>query len=42
MAKVGNVPEKGEIIDLDDGIIVEIMESTPRTIKQMKITYLAR
>jgi len=42
MAKVGNVPEKGEIIDLDDGIIVEIIESTPRTIKQMKVTYPVR
>lgn len=42
MAKVGNVPEKGEIIDLDDGVVVEIIESTPRTIKQMKITYLVR
>jgi CBS domain containing-hemolysin-like protein len=42
MAKVGNVPEKGEVIDLDDGIIVEIIESTPRTIKQMKVTYPAR
>lgn len=39
MAKVGSVPEKGEVIDLDDGVIVEIIESTPRTIKQMKITY---
>ncbi|MEM6338729.1 MAG: hemolysin family protein [Pseudomonadota bacterium] len=42
MAKVGNVPEKGDVIDLDDGVIVEIIESTPRTIKQMKITYIAR
>ena len=42
MAKVGNVPEKGDLIDLDDGVIVEIVESTPRTIKQMKITYIAR
>ncbi|CAN0602244.1 unnamed protein product [Ectocarpus sp. 12 AP-2014] len=41
MAKVGSVPEKGEVIDLDDGVIVEIIESTPRTIKQMKITYTA-
>jgi len=42
MAKVGHVPEKGESIDLDDGIIVEIIESTPRTIKQMKVTYPVR
>ena len=41
MAKVGSVPEKGEVIDLDSGVIVEIIESTPRTIKQMKITYTA-
>ena len=31
-----------DVIDLDDGVIVEIIESTPRTIKQMKITYIAR
>jgi len=42
MAKVGSVPEKGSIIDLDNGVIVEIIESTPRTIKQMKITYIAK
>lgn len=42
MAKVGSVPEKGDVIDLDDGVIVEIIESTPRTIKQMKITYIVR
>lgn len=42
MAKVGSVPEKGDIIDLDNGVIVEIIESTPRTIKQMKITYVVR
>jgi CBS domain containing-hemolysin-like protein len=42
MAKVGNVPEKGDVIDLDDGVIIEIIESTPRTIKQIKITYIVR
>jgi magnesium and cobalt transporter len=42
MAKAGNVPEKGEIIDVDDGVVIEIIESTSRTIKQMKITYLVQ
>lgn len=42
MAKVGSVPEKGDVIDLENGVIVEIIESTPRTIKQMKITYAVR
>jgi CBS domain containing-hemolysin-like protein len=42
MAKAGNVPEKGEIIDVDDGVVIEIIESTARTIKQMKITYLVQ
>lgn len=42
MAKVGSVPEKGDIIDLDNGVTVEIIESTPRTIKQMKITYTTK
>jgi magnesium and cobalt transporter len=39
MAKAGNVPEKGAIINLENGIVAEIIESTPRTIRQIKITY---
>lgn len=42
MAKVGSVPEKGDIIDLDNSVTIEIIESTPRTIKQMKITYTTK
>lgn len=41
MAKFGSVPKKGKIIKLDENITVEIMESTARTIKQMKLIYSA-
>ena len=41
MAKSGNVPEKGEVINITHNVIAEILESTPRTIKQIKITYTA-
>jgi len=37
LAKVGNVPEKGQVISITDEVTVEIMDSTPRTIKQLKI-----
>lgn len=39
MSMTGNVPEKGEIVIVDEEIIAEIIESTARTIKQIKITY---
>jgi len=39
MAKSGSVPEKGEIINITNNVVAEILESTPRTIKQIKITY---
>lgn len=39
MAISGCVPEKGEIIVVSEGIVAEIIEATPRTIKQIKITY---
>ena len=42
MAKVGSVPKKDDVIDLDDGVIVEIIESTRRTIKKIKITYIVQ
>ena len=37
LAKVGNVPEKGQVIRITNEVTVEIMDSTPRTIKQVKI-----
>jgi len=40
MAKSGSVPEKGEVINITDDVIAEILEATPRTIKQIKITYI--
>lgn len=42
MARSGSVPDKGAIIHITDDIIVEILEATPRTIKQIKITYPAK
>ncbi|MBN8511574.1 MAG: HlyC/CorC family transporter [Rickettsiales bacterium] len=35
----GCVPEKGEIVVLNNDLVIEVIESTPRTIKQLKITY---
>jgi magnesium and cobalt transporter len=42
MVKSGSVPEKGEVIHITEDIIAEILEATPRTIKQIKITYTAK
>jgi len=39
MAISGSVPEKGEIIIINSDVVAEILEATPRTIKQIKITY---
>jgi len=39
MAISGCVPEKGEIIIINEDVVAEIIEATPRTIKQIKITY---
>ena len=39
MSISGCVPSKGVIVDLGNNILVEILESTKRTIKQVKITY---
>ena len=42
LAKSGNIPAKGEIIEIADGIAVEVLDSTPRTIKQLKIMFNAK
>lgn len=39
MAKSGSVLDKGEKIHITDDILIEILEATPRAIKQVKITY---
>lgn len=39
LAKVGNVPEKGRIINITDEVTVEIIDSSPRAIKQVKIVW---
>ena len=41
MAIAGMVPHKGAKINLSDEIVAEILESTPRKIKHVKITYPA-
>ncbi len=37
LAKVGTVPDKGEIITITQEVTIEIIDSTPRTIKQLKV-----
>jgi magnesium and cobalt transporter len=37
LAKVGSVPDKGEIVVITEEVTIEIIDSTPRTIKQLKI-----
>ncbi len=39
LAKLGKIPAKGEVIKINNKITVEIVTSTPRNIKQLKITY---
>ncbi|NRB10048.1 MAG: HlyC/CorC family transporter [Rickettsiaceae bacterium] len=39
MAKTGEVPIKGQVIEISDKLTVEILDSTPRTIKQIKIKH---
>lgn len=39
MAKSGSVLEKGEKFHINDDVLVEILEATPRAIKQVRITY---
>jgi len=39
LAKAGTVPEKGDVIHITEEVTVEIIDSTPRTIKQLKIIY---
>ena len=38
LAKAGTVPEKGDVIIITEEVTVEIIDSTPRTIKQLRIT----
>lgn len=42
LAKSGSIPTRGEIIEITDDITVEILDSTPRTIKQLKIIFNAK
>lgn len=42
LSKSGNIPAKGDIVEIDDGVVVEILDSTTRTIKQLKITSYAK
>ena len=42
LAKVGTVPEKGDVITITEEVTIEIIDSTPRTIKQLKIIYIEK
>ncbi len=37
LAKIRTVPEKGEVIAITEEVTVEILDSTPRAIKQLKV-----
>jgi len=37
LAKIGTVPEKGEVIAITEKVTIEILDSTPRAIKQLKV-----
>ena len=37
LAKIGTVPDKGEVIVITEEVTVEILDSTPRAIKQLKV-----
>lgn len=39
MAKSGSVLEKGEKFHITDDVLAEVLEATPRAIKQVRITY---
>ncbi len=39
MSKSGSVPEVGTVIVIKDDISIEVLESTARTLKQLKVTY---
>ena len=39
IAKSGHIPSKGDIININDKISIEVIDSTPRTIKQLKVIF---
>jgi magnesium and cobalt transporter len=39
MMRCGHVPKRGEIINLSENITAEVLDSNPRTLKKLKITY---
>lgn len=38
LAKVGSVPSPGTVISISDGVEVEVIEASPRNLKQVKLT----
>lgn len=40
MMRSGHVPKRGDLINLADNIVAEVLDSNPRTIKKLKITYI--
>ena len=41
LIRSGHIPKKGDIVDISENIKVEVMESTPRGLKKIKITILS-
>ena len=39
MMRSGDVPKRGDIINIADNITAEVLESNPRTLKKLKISY---
>ncbi len=39
IAKLGNIPSQGDVINIDDDISIEVIDATPRSIKQLKIIF---
>lgn len=42
MAKTGSVPIKGSVVEIDETMAIEIIDSTSRRIKKVKITHLVQ
>lgn len=42
LSKSGNIPSRGDVIEIAEDIAVEILDSTPRAIKQLKIIFNAK
>lgn len=39
IARSGNIPSKGDVININEQITIEVIDATPRSIKQLKIIF---